>query len=119
MAAGYHAAIPGQAQVEDPITGPLFSAGGEQGPNLWGGWRWLEMFWSTVPRLGVYLTVNLRISLSERIQYVLKHGFGWFGASIRNGLTHSGDDLFHHLSILHAQIAGKLLLDRQLDILRD
>src|ERR1700756_154218 len=26
-------------------------------------------------------------------------------ASIRNGLTNGGDDLFHHLPVLHAQIA--------------
>ena len=37
-------------------------------------------------------------------------------AGVGNGLTNGGDDLFHHLPLLHAQIAGERLLDRQLDL---
>src|SRR5262249_2090725 len=45
--------------------------------------------------------------------HMLKHG----ARGIGYGLTNGGDDFFHHLPILHAEIAGKL--DRELDILRD
>ena len=50
---------------------------------------------------------------------MLKHRTRGLRASIRNGLTNGGDDLFHHLPVLHAQIAGKLLFDRHPDIVRD
>jgi hypothetical protein len=47
---------------------------------------------------------------------MLKHGAWRLRAGVGNGLTNGGDDLFHHLPILHAQIAGKLLLNRELDL---
>ena len=47
---------------------------------------------------------------------MLKHRAWRCVSSIRDGLANGGDDLFHHLPVLHAQIAGKRLLDRQLDL---
>ena len=47
---------------------------------------------------------------------MLKHRTGRCASSIRDGLANGGDDLFHHLPVLHAQIAGKRLFDRQLDL---
>ena len=50
---------------------------------------------------------------------MLKHRAWQCVSSIRDGLANGGDDLFHHLPVLHAQIAGKLLFDRHPDIVRD
>ena len=49
---------------------------------------------------------------------MLKDGAGWPIGSIRNGLANGGDNLPHDLPVLHAQIAGELLLDRNPNIIR-
>jgi hypothetical protein len=52
-------------------------------------------------------------------KHMLKHRAWRCVSSIRDGLANGGDDLFHHLPVLHAQIAGKPLFDRHPDIVRD
>ena len=47
---------------------------------------------------------------------MLKHRARATICCVWQGLANSGDDLPHHLPILFAQIAGKLLLDRELDL---
>src|SRR5215813_12762741 len=47
---------------------------------------------------------------------MLKYGSGRSASSIGNGMANGGDDVLHHLPVLHAQVAGELLLNRELDL---
>ena len=49
---------------------------------------------------------------------MLEHRTRRLRAGVGNGLTNGGDDLFHHLPVLHAQIAGEGLLDRNPNVIR-
>ena len=49
---------------------------------------------------------------------MLKDGAGWPIGSIRNGLANGGDDVFYHLPVFHAQVAGEGLLDRNPHVIR-
>ena len=61
----------------------------------------------TVHRRYIFRTVDyLGLDSLQSAKHMLKHRTRGLRASIRNGLTNGGDDLFHHLPVLHAQIAG-------------
>ena len=59
------------------------------------------------------LACRRQTSTADRI-YLPRQGpilLGFRGTGVRNGLTNGSDDLPRHLPVLHAQVAGKLLLD--------
>ena len=62
------------------------------------------------------LAYQVNVSMPERRKHMLEHDARRLRAGVRDSLANGGDDLPHHLPILHAQIAGKLLLNRELDL---
>ena len=66
----------------------------------------------------LYIVDRLGLSLFECRQHMAKNKSWRLRSSIRNGLANSRNNLFHRLPVLHGQIAGQGLFDRNPNVIR-
>ena len=71
-----------------------------------------------VPNSGVGSCDRPPVGRTQCLQHMIEHSGRRLRAGIGDGLADGGDHLPHHLPVLHAQVVGKLLLDRNSNIIR-